>query len=74
MKNIINDSIKISNPITMGLAMDKIDWKRITGRMIRVHYNYDENGEVKCGTTRMVVPEHQTTAEVIQHIMTEISK
>jgi hypothetical protein len=74
MKNIINDSIKISNPITMGLAMDKIDWKRITGRMIRVHYNYDENGQVKSGATRMVVPEHQTTADVIQHIMTEISK
>lgn len=74
MKNIINDSIKISNPITMGLAMDKIDWKRITGRMIRVYYNYDENGEVKAGSTRMVVPEYETTAEVIQHIMTEISK
>lgn len=74
MKNIINDSIKISNPITMGLAMDKIDWKRITGRMIRVHYKYDENGEVKAGATRIVVPKHDTTVEVIQHIMTEISK
>lgn len=54
--------------------MDKIDWKRITGRMIRVHYNYDENGQIKSGSTRMVVPDHQTTADVIQHIMTEISK
>lgn len=58
----------------MGLAMNKIDWKRITGRIIRVHYNYDEDGQVKSGTTRMVVPKHDTTAEVIQHIMTEISK